>query len=71
MRVNDRVDLLMLAARDLEEAVKAYAKAKKESPHGYVLAGVHVPLHYSKEAIERRIVQMRQDLNVLKEELRK
>jgi hypothetical protein len=67
MKVSDRIDLLMLAAKDLEEAVKAYAKAAKE---GCVFAGTSVPLRYSKEAIERRIVQMRQDLNTLREELR-
>lgn len=71
MRINDRIDLLMLAAKDLEEAVNAYVKAKKEAPHGCVYAGVHVPLHHSKEAIERRIVGMRQDLLALKEEMRK
>lgn len=71
MKINERIDLLMLAAKDLEEAVKAYAKAQKESPHGYVWAGNNIPLYYSKEAIERRIVQMRQDLHILREELRK
>lgn len=71
MKINERIDLLMLETKDLVDAVNAYAKAKKEAPHGYVYAGVNVPLHHTKEAIERRIVQMRQDLNVLREELRK
>lgn len=70
MKTPDRIDLIMLAAKDLEEAVKAYAKAAKEAPHGYVYAGTCVPMHYSKESIERRIVQMRQDLNMLREEMR-
>ena len=71
MNSTERMSLIMLQVRDLEEAVKAYAKAKKESPYNYVYAGNNVPLHHSKEAIERRILQIRQDLNVLREELRK
>lgn len=69
MKINDRINLLMLAAKDLKEAVDTYAKAVNDAPHGWVRAGINVPLHYSKEAIERRIVQMRQDLNILREEL--
>ena len=70
MKINDRMNLLVLAAKDLEEAVRAYATAQNASPTGRVYAGYGIPLHYSKEAIERRIVQMRQDLHVLREELR-
>lgn len=70
MKINERIDLIMLAAKDLEEAVIAYAMAKDHSITGRVYAGVGIPLHYSKESIERRIVQLRQDLNILREELR-
>ena len=71
MKIDERIDLLMLAAKDLEEAVSAYVAAQKQAPTGRIYAGYEVPLHYSKEAIQRRIVQMRQDLNVLREELLK
>ena len=71
MNINDRIDMLMLEAQDLEEAVRAYVIALEHSQSGIVYAGYGVPMHYSKEAIERRIVQMRQSLNVLREELRK
>lgn len=70
MKITDRIDLLMLSAKALEESVKAYAKAKNDAHGGMVWAGINVPLHYSKESIERRIVQMRQELNLLREELR-
>lgn len=70
MKITDRINLLMLQARALEEAVMAYVTAQKAAPNGRVYAGYGVPLHCSKEAIERRIVQMRQDLNILREELR-
>ncbi len=69
MKINDRIDLLVLSAKDLAEAVGVYAVAQDKSPTGRVWAGMNVPLHCSKEAIERRIVQMRQDLNLLREEL--
>lgn len=71
MNINDRIDMLMLEAQDLEEAVRAYVAVQKQAPTGRVYAGYGVPLHYSKEAIQRRIVQMRQSLNVLREELLK
>ena len=71
MKINERIDLIMLAAKDLEEAVSAYAMAKDHSITGRVYAGYGIPLHYSKESIERRIVQIRQDLNILREELTK
>lgn len=69
MKINDRINLIMLAAKDLNEAVNAYAKAAGNAPHGWVQASINVPLYHSKEAIERRIVQMRQDLLMLREEL--
>ena len=71
MKINERIDLLMLSAKDLEEAVRAYVTAQEITPNSRVYAGYGVPLHYSKEAIQWRIVQMRQDLNVLREELLK
>lgn len=71
MKINERIDLIMLAAKDLEEAVYAYAIAQEHSVTGRVYAGYGIPLYYSKESIERRIVQMRQDLNILREELQK
>ena len=63
----DRMKLLMLTAKDLDDAVKAYEKAKAEVR--WIRAGYEVPMHHSKEAIKRRIVQMRQDLLLLEKGL--
>jgi hypothetical protein len=52
--------LLTLAVKDLKEAVEVYEKAKSENRRTY--AGYDVPKHCSKEAIKRRIKQIRQDL---------
>lgn len=63
----DRLKMLMLAAKDLEDAVKVYEKAKAENR--WVHAGVEIPLHCGKEAIKRRITQIRQDLLLLEKGL--
>ena len=63
----DRMKLLMLMAKDLDEAVRAYEKAKAENR--WVRAGCEVPLHCGKDAIKRRITQMRQDLLLLEKGL--
>ena len=63
----DRLKMLMLAAKDLEDAVKEYERAKASNL--WVRAGVEVPLHCSKEAIKRRITQIRQDLLLLEKGL--
>ena len=52
--------LLMLGMKDLDEVVKVYEKAKAKNR--WVCAGYEVPIYCSKGAIERRIIQMRQDL---------
>ena len=56
----DRMKLLTLAAKDLKEAVDVYEEAKSKNRCTY--AGYNVPKHCSKEAIKRRITQIRQDL---------
>ena len=67
MSIIDRLKMLMLASKDLNDAVKVYADAKAECK--YVYAGCAVPMHCSKESIKRRITQMRQDLLLLEKEL--
>ena len=67
MTILDRMKMLSLAAKDLNDAVTVYGKAKAENK--YVCAGYTVPMHCSKEAIKRRITQMRQDLLLLEKEL--
>lgn len=67
MRPIDRMVLVTMSAQDLEEAVRAYETAKKDS--GRVWTGYEVPKYHSKESIKRRIVQMRQDLLMLEKSL--
>lgn len=63
----DRMKMIMLAAKDLEDAVKVYAKVVAEDRYTY--PGCNIPLHCTKEAIKRRITQMRQDLLLLEKGL--
>ena len=63
----DRMKLLMLMVKDLDDAVKVYEKARADG--SYVYAGCAVPMHCSKEAIKRRITQIRQDLLLLEKGL--
>lgn len=67
MSILDRMKLLMLAVKDLYDAVNVYEKAKAENR--WVRAGNEVPMHCSKNAIKRRIAQMRQDLLLLEKGL--
>lgn len=67
MKNLDRMKLIMLAAKDLEEAVMECAKAKGDKRFAW--SGYDGPKHYSPESIRRRIVQLRQDLLMLEKEL--
>lgn len=67
MTNSERMKMLMLAVKDLNEAVGVYEKVKAEDKN--VWGGINVPKHYSKEAIKRRITQIRQDLLILGEGL--
>lgn len=60
----DHMKLIVLETKDLEEAVNAYEKAKSERKYTYEY--VDVPRCHSKEAVKRRITQLRQDLLMLK-----
>lgn len=63
----DRMNLIKLGVKDLEEAVCAYEKARKENP-GRDEWFWNLPKHYTRAAIQRRIKQMRQDLLLLGKE---
>ena len=64
----ERMKLLTLAMKDMNDAVQVYEKAKADNG-GHVYAGCGVPKHFSKESIKRRITQIRQDLLVMEKEL--
>lgn len=58
----DRMKLLVLAVKDLEEAVIAYEKARKVNEWRDGCDLLELPKHHTRAAIQRRIKQIRQDL---------
>ena len=63
----DRMDMIKLGVKDLEEAVCAYEYARKKNPNiGDYQWGL--PDYHTREAINRKIVQLRQDLLLLMKE---
>lgn len=70
MKKNERMALIVSEVLDLNDAVDAYAKAQKSSGCRYPMAGyAGLSIRHSKQAIKRRIVQMRQDLLALADEM--
>lgn len=63
----DRMNLIKLGVKDLEEAVSAYEKARNENP-GRGEWFWNLPKHHTRAAIQRRIKQIRQDLLLLGKE---
>ena len=68
MKNIDRMDLIKLHVKDLEEAVCAYEYAREKNPNtgDYLL---ELPNYHKRESIYRRIVQLRQDLLQLGKEI--
>ena len=63
----DRMKLIKLGVKDLEEAVCAYECAREKNPNtGDYLWGL--PNYHTRESINRRIVQLRQDLLMMGKE---
>lgn len=70
MKKNDRMVLILGEALDLKDAVDAYMKVQRSSGCRYPAPGYYnLPRRCSKQAIKRRIVQMRQDLLALADEM--
>lgn len=69
MQSKERMQLISLAIKDLAEAVAAYEEAQAKCKYGSPSVGYGIPAHYSKEAIKRRIVTLRQDLKQLEDAL--
>ena len=57
----DRMDLIRLHVKDLEEAVHAYECAREKFPNIVDLC-LGLPDYHTRESIHHRIVQLRQDL---------
>ena len=68
MKNLDRIGMIKLGVKDLEEAVCAYEYARKKHPNtrDYLL---ELPKYHTRESINRRIVQLRQDLLQLGKEI--
>lgn len=64
----DRMNLIKLGVKDLEEAVCAYEYARKKNPNtcDYLWG---LPDYHTRESIYRRIVKLRQDLSQLGKEI--
>ena len=61
MKNLDRIGMIKLGVKDLEEAVCAYEYARKKNPNTFdYLWGL--PDYHTREAINRKIVQLLQDL---------
>lgn len=69
MEKNERMALILSEVLDLKGAVDAYTEAQKRSGCRHPMAGYHLPMRCSRQAIKRRIVQMRQDLLALADEM--
>lgn len=71
MNTRDWMKLISLSLKELAEAVDAYAKAKEKAEKDGKPWAIswYTERHYTKEAIKRRITQIRQDLLLLEKEL--
>ena len=58
----DRIKLIKLGVKDLEEAVCAYEYARKNHPEEKCDYLWFLPKYHTRESICRRIKQLRQDL---------
>lgn len=70
MKKNDRMTLILGEAVDLKGAVDAYTEAQKRSGRNHPVVGSdNLTTRCSRQAIKRRIVQMRQNLLALADEM--
>ena len=69
MKTLEWMKLISLSLKDLADAIEVYDKAEREMKNGAKSWQVYKPNYYSKEAIKRRITQIRQDLLLLEKEL--
>lgn len=70
MKKNDRMALILGEALALKDTVDAYTEAQKRSGWRHPMGGYdNLTMRCSRQAIKRRIVQMRQDLLALEDEM--
>ena len=69
MKKNERMALILGEALALKDTVDAYTEAQKRGGWRYPMVDDNLPIGCSRQAIKRRIVQMRQDLLALADEM--
>lgn len=69
MKTSERMDLVSLQMKDLCDVIADREKAMKQVASGVPYWQVDVPPRAKKEAIKRRVKQIRQDLMELAREL--
>lgn len=70
MKKNDRMALILGEALALKGTVDAYTEVQKRAGCRYPMVGYdNLTMRCSRQAIKRRIVQMRQDLLALADEM--
>ena len=70
MKKNDRMALILGEALALKGTVDAYTEAQKRGGCRHPMVGYdNLTMRCSRQAIKRRIVQMRQDLLALADEM--
>lgn len=69
MKMSERMKLVSLQMKDLSDAMADREKAEKQVANGVPYWQVEIPPRARKEAIKRRIKQIRQDLMELTREL--
>lgn len=69
MKTPERMKLVSLQMKDLSDAIADREKAEKQLANGIPYWQVDIPPRAKREAIKRRIKQIRQDLMELAREL--
>lgn len=68
MTKTERVSMIESMIHSLSESVKAFEYMQSVG-HKNPMAGMHVEMHDSKESMQRRIVCIREELNLLSRQI--
>ena len=68
MTKTERVSMIESMIHSLAESVKAF-EHMQDVGHKNPMAGMHVEMHDSKESMQRRIVCIREELNLLSRQI--
>lgn len=68
MKKTERVSMIESMVHSLAESVHAFEHAQ-DTGYKTPMAGMHVEMHDSKESMQRRIVCIREELNLLNRQI--